>query len=198
MRGTTHDSLVGIAAMVLSANPAASMQDVAEEAGISRATLHRRFANREDLVFSIARLAISEIEEISAHIDERQLTGLAAIEALIEVLVPLAPRFGFLMSQYCLESNAEAVELSQQVFNKWTGWVEEGQRRNEIRVDLPARWVVSSLHGLVASVYDGVREGLFGQRDAPRLVRLTLLGGIATTPFTHQSFQPVSNTRSSP
>ncbi|MDG4862728.1 helix-turn-helix domain containing protein, partial [Streptomyces sp. T-3] len=43
---------------VLAADPAASMEHIAEAAGVARTTVHRRFANRQALVDALADSAV--------------------------------------------------------------------------------------------------------------------------------------------
>lgn len=48
---------------VLAADPAASMETVAEAAGVARATVHRRFANRQALVDALADSAARQLRQ---------------------------------------------------------------------------------------------------------------------------------------
>ncbi|RSM61625.1 TetR family transcriptional regulator [Actinoplanes sp. ATCC 53533] len=48
---------------VLSGNPAASMEQVAEAAGVARTTIHRRFASRQALVDAMATTAVRQLLE---------------------------------------------------------------------------------------------------------------------------------------
>jgi AcrR family transcriptional regulator len=56
-------SILEAAERVLSADPAASMEQVAEAAGVARTTIHRRFANRQALLDAMAVTAMAQVSE---------------------------------------------------------------------------------------------------------------------------------------
>lgn len=64
-------SILEAAERVLSAHPAASLEQVAEAAGVARTTIHRRFANRQALVDALALAAAAQLREAvdAAHPD---------------------------------------------------------------------------------------------------------------------------------
>ena len=63
--------LLDVAAAVLVADPAASLAEVAEAAGIGRTTLHKHYATRDDLVRAVGHRAIDLWEQADRHGDRR-------------------------------------------------------------------------------------------------------------------------------
>ena len=59
--------LLDVAAAVLVADPAASLAEVAEAAGIGRTTLHKHYATRDDLVRAVGHRAIDLWEQADRH-----------------------------------------------------------------------------------------------------------------------------------
>jgi AcrR family transcriptional regulator len=175
-----HDSLLDVAVATLAANPGASLQEIADAAGISRATLHRRFAGRDELILAISEWAIAQLEGINDSVESSGLRGRAAIEALLERAIQLAPKIGFLISEHSLESNQMFMDRVETAQQRWHRIIEDGQRLGEIRVDLPARWIADAIEGLMIAVFHGIRRGLTAPNDALRLVRITLLDGVTT------------------
>ena len=97
----------GISALLL--NPSAGMSEIAQFAGVGRATLYRHFESREALIRKLAIVCAEETDialEPYAH-----LTGRAAIEAVIDVLVPMADRFRFLIAPTRKGDRQECVEV---------------------------------------------------------------------------------------
>ena len=177
------DSFLDAAVATLAANPGASLQEIADAAGISRATLHRRFAGRDELLLAISEWAIGQLEGINESVESSGLRGRAAIEALLESAIQLAPKIGFLITEHSLESNEELMNRVDTAQQGWHRLIEDGQRLGEIRIDLPSRWIADAIEGLMIAVFHGVRRGFTAPNDALRLVRITLLDGI-TTGFT--------------
>jgi AcrR family transcriptional regulator len=166
----------------LAANPGASLQEIADALGISRATLHRRFSSRDELLTAIGDWAITQLEGISDSVESRDLHGRAALEAILEEAIQLAPKIGFLISEHSLECNVEFMVRVDTAQQRWHRLIEEGQRNGEIRIDLPARWIGDAIEGLMLAVFHGIRRGLTAPNDALRLVRITLLDGVLTKP----------------
>jgi AcrR family transcriptional regulator len=177
-----QDSLLDAAVATLAANPGASLQEIADAIGISRATLHRRFASRDELLMAIGEWAIGQLEGISDSVESSGVRGRAAIEALLEQAIQLAPKIGFLISEHSLECNDEFMGRVDKAQERWHRMIEDGQRLGEIRVDLPARWIADAIEGLMIAVFHGIRRGFTAPNDALRLVRITLLDGVVTPP----------------
>jgi AcrR family transcriptional regulator len=192
-----HDSLLNAAVATLAGNPGASLQEIADAAGISRATLHRRFAGRDELILAISEWAIGQLEGINDSVESSGLRGRAAIEALLERAIQLAPKIGFLISEHSLECNQMFMDRVDTAQQRWHRMIEDGQRLGEIRVDLPSRWIADAIEGLMLAVFHGVRRGLTAPNDALRLVRITLLDGVCTglgasvAPLAEQAVEPI-------
>ena len=58
LRLSSRDAIIEAAFSVFSKNPSAALADVAERAGVGRATLHRHFASRDDLMRALSKIAI--------------------------------------------------------------------------------------------------------------------------------------------
>jgi len=158
------------------------VEDVAEDAGVSKATVYHYFANKDEL---LTRSVANRIAEKRADIEQRLASaGGTAAERLQLFLhrfwtLSLTPRAG--LWQRMLVS--EIVTDAPDVFAVWARglvqtWlaverlIKEGQRAGEFRRDLDAkvaaRMIVSALsHQALFHVHLGVRR--FAPCDADRL-----------------------------
>ena len=83
--------IVRAALEILPLNPTASLNEIAERAGVGRSTLHRHFADRDDVVLSLARYiseaAIQAIQRASPEFGEPQ----DALRRIVNELFDLGP-----------------------------------------------------------------------------------------------------------
>jgi AcrR family transcriptional regulator len=176
---TDDDRLLDAAARALALDPACGMGEIARAAGISRATLHRRYPTRACLEEAIIDRSMARLGAITDEIDAQGLTGRAALEALVPRAFPIAESMAFILANPAMENDPDLLARGDRFLARWTAWVEAGQRRGEIRVDVPARWVIEALHGLGHAALYATAAGLVAPRDAQRLMLSTLLDGVS-------------------
>ncbi|MGY1615414.1 TetR/AcrR family transcriptional regulator [Geodermatophilus sp. SYSU D00691] len=174
-----EESLLSRAAEVLSAAPAASMDEIAAAAGVSRATLFRRYPNRQVLVSAVARAAAEAYVAATdvARLEEGPPED--ALRRLLAALAPLGVRFGLLTSQP-LDGlvEKELLALVRDSDDQLRALVRRGQEDGVFRVDLSAEWVVIMVTWLLVGAADGVRLGLLAAREVERLVTETVLSAL--------------------
>jgi TetR/AcrR family transcriptional regulator, mexCD-oprJ operon repressor len=127
----------------------ASMNDVAEAAGVARATLYRYFPSREALLDELARAAASDLDArlASARIDEvAPEEGIArAVRALVDVGDPFV-----LMARERPRSDPERFERT--LARPLRRLFERGQGTREIRDDITSARLTQALIGLIVGV----------------------------------------------
>lgn len=161
------DAVAAAAARHLALAPAASMQDLAQAAGVSRATLFRRFPSRAALV--------AELCQAAAHAYVRAVDGAApehgsppqALARVVEALGRLAPVVGLLGLQP-LGEHVEATLLARtaQTEEKLRRLVRRGQESGHFRVDVDPEWVLAMLTWLMVATADSVRLGRLTRQAA--------------------------------
>lgn len=176
----TTSSLLDAVALVLAREPGASMQEIAESAGISRTTLHRAFGNRDALVERVTEQVLADCAHLfdAAGIDRAPV--LEAFERLIEQTLPLARAHALLFADevYRVPRLVEEIKAQDARFERF---VVRGQESGVFRRELPPRWLVYSIGAQFAAMWWAIEDGFVGARDAARLIRATVLGGIAVS-----------------
>lgn len=172
--GDERDPVLDGALRVLRRNPAASTAELAAAGGISRATLHRRYPRREDLLGALARRAMTEVEEAFAR---ARADGGPVLPRLVAELLPVAYDFTFLARVPDSEV-ADAAATWAELDVRLAEMMADAQRRGELRRDVPPAWLATVLVSLLLGASDAVDAGALAPRDVERLVLTTVVDGL--------------------
>jgi len=174
-RRVAKPSLLDVAAEVLVADPAASLADVAEAAGIGRTTLHKNYATRDDLMRAVAHRAIDRWENAVDTVTGGPDGGL---RALAEATIPIGPQLSFLWRSPILDHVPDIIERWTAVERRGLAVLQRARAAGAIGPDVPDWWLLQTFYSLVYVASEAVRSGHLAPRDAPDLVIRTLLRGI--------------------
>ena len=174
----TKDSLIEAAIQVLSAQPSATLADVAEAAGVKRVTLHRLIGTREELLKEIAFRSLTEMDEACHKAAEAAVSAVDKLQAIVGALVPLADRCHFLWqhpSAWKEESVAKEVSRHDQELREL---IDQAKDEGDIPADLPNAWIIASLDAILFAALSAARAGDIAVNDAAKLAVRTLFEGI--------------------
>jgi TetR/AcrR family transcriptional regulator, mexCD-oprJ operon repressor len=150
----------------------ASMSDVAEAAGVARATVYRYFPSRENLLDELARAAVDDVEQrlASARIDAvAPEEGIArAVRALVDVGDPFV-----LLARRRALSDSEGFQRS--LIRPLRELFERAQADGDIREDIASARLTEALIGLIVGVLTSVPP--LGREDATATVTGLFLDG---------------------
>ncbi len=157
------------AAAVFALLPGASMAELAEGLGISRATLYRYFPKREQLVHALALEAVRLIDEASNQLKLLQNSYLEAFGELIELLVPIGDRYHFFVTEpRCIRHEDVKKEVERQ-YQQLFEMIDQAKAHGEINPQLPTAWVAACFDSAVWSAWWTVTQGSVAPNDAQRL-----------------------------
>jgi TetR/AcrR family transcriptional repressor of mexCD-oprJ operon len=181
LHSTSHTDLLDAVALVLARQPGSSLQEIAEAAGVSRTTLHRAFGSREALTERVTEHVLADVERLfgEAGIDDAPV--LEAFDRLLAQTLPLARAYALLFADevYRVPRLVEEIRAQDARFERF---FVRGQRDGLFRAELPPRWLVYSVGSQLCAVWWAIEDGYVGSRDAARLVRATVLDGVAAIP----------------
>lgn len=126
----------------------ASMSDVAEAAGVARATVYRYFPNREALFDELAQAAVADVDArlASARIDE--VPPEEGIARAVRALVDVGDSFVLLARERQRDPGRFELKLTRPVRELF----ERGQAGGEIRDDIASARLTESLIGLIVGI----------------------------------------------
>ena len=158
LRLSSRDAIIEAAFSVFSKNPSAALSDVAERAGVGRATLHRHFASRDDLMRALSKIAIKEMDEAVevACVDATSYSEVARLA--LQALIPLGDRHGFL----ALEGVSDDLEL-QAAYEKeqreTAEMVDAAKGEGLFDTSVPTAWIVQAFDHLMYAGWESVKAG---------------------------------------
>jgi len=155
------------------------MQEIAAAAGVSRTTLHRAFGDRAALVERVSRYVLADCERLfdEAGIDDAPV--LEAFNCLIAAPLRLGKAYAMLLAEPGSYQNSELVGEIRSQDDRFERYFARGQDAGVFRRDLPPRWLVYSVGCQTIALWWAVDDGFVGSREAGRLLRATVLEGIA-------------------
>ncbi|WP_157245696.1 TetR/AcrR family transcriptional regulator [Nonomuraea typhae] len=181
----SHDEIVNAAIRHLNMVPAASMAEIAQAAGISRATLHRHFSTRDDLLHEMGVRAMDSWAHVheSVGLSEGMKAGLDAdgikdlLDRLLIKTLDSIDEHGFALTENALSGYEDLVRRAEELEKVEIALFAAAQRAGVLRAELPVRWVSNTVYGLLVAIRDSLRRGDVARRDIPTLFLDTFYRG---------------------
>lgn len=99
VRARTRFAILEAARRMLPGNPSASIFEIAASAGVGRATVHRHFRDREELILELARHVYQLSDEAVARARPEAGPPLAALRRIIEEQLDLGAALDFVYNE---------------------------------------------------------------------------------------------------
>jgi AcrR family transcriptional regulator len=183
---TAREQILAAAQRHLNADATASMAELAEAAGVGRATIHRHFATREALLTEIGQRSLDRWE---SRLEEREVAQVVAagdaariracLAGLVEDFVADAEDFGFALTDAYMCTAPALLERTGSLFAREVELYAAGQAAGVLRADVTPRWLGHAVYGLLVAARDALRAGDVPRRDLGALVLGSFLTGSA-------------------
>ncbi|WP_139981132.1 TetR/AcrR family transcriptional regulator [Nocardioides litoris] len=180
----TREEILAAAQRHLNVDPRASMAVLAAAAGVGRATLHRHFSSRDDLLHELGARSHDRweesmdavgVDEVATSRDPERIE--ACLRELMGRYLADSDDFGFALTDAVLTSAPDLLARSDRLAEREVALLAAAQEVGVLRDDLPARWLGHAVYGLLVAARDAVREGDVPRRDLDDLVLTTFLKG---------------------
>lgn len=176
IRPGTLEAIVEAAIRSMNANPGASMSEIATRAGVGRATLHRHFRTRDDLLDTIGARCIEEMNAAVLAVDSEGHPAIERLRIMFEAVVPLGDRYNF------LRYDTGRYEDSEDAYKAQLQWVAslvyDLKAEGNLDPQIPARWAIAQIDQLVWSAWKEVSDRHLTAGEASELAIRTLLHGL--------------------
>lgn len=154
----------------------ATMQDVAEEAGLGRVTVYAHFPSRAVLVERALATAIERGDVLLDADVDIEADPVAALERLVEASWALSAASANLWAAAVEELGTTRVrELHGRPAERVERLLRSGQQTGDFRTDRDAAWLVGSLHALMKLALDEVTHHRLTPDHAAELITASTL-----------------------
>lgn len=177
IRPTTRDAIVAAAFEVFAEDQTASLGEVAQRAGVGRATLHRHFPGRPELMRALAKIAMAELDDAVERATEGAASYEAAFRLSLFAVVPLANRQWFLVNEG-LEADPDIAAVYDASIKALRSDVNEAKREGAFDPNVPTDWIVEAYEHLIFAAWSLVRSGEATPKQAAELAWRTLSRGL--------------------
>lgn len=177
IRPTTRDAIVEAAFEVFAENQRASLGDVAQRAGVGRATLHRHFPGRPELMRALAKIAMAELDAAVEEATVNAATYEEGFRLSLFAIVPLANRQWFLANEG-LEADPEIAAAYDASLEELRWDVEKAKEEGAFDPHVPTAWIVEAYENLTYAAWSLVRSGEATPKQAAELAWRTLSQGL--------------------
>ena len=149
LRARVSSAILEAAATVLAQHGEhASMADVADAAGMARATVYRYFPNRDALLDALAQLAVQDADQRLRAGRLEQVAIPDAFERAVRALVAVGDPFVVIAHQ---RTRPIATHFDHHITTPLRQLIQRAQTHGEVRNDLPATWLTEALIGIIVS-----------------------------------------------
>ncbi len=177
IRPPSRDAIIEAAFQTFSRRPSASLADVAANAGVGRATLHRHFQSREALMVELARVALDELDTAVDEAVKDAETHTDGLRLALIAIIPLADRQWFLAHEP-VERDPSVAEAYKAGLDELAEEIEAARGEGTFARDIPTRWIAESYENLIYAAWTMVRDGDATPAQAADLAWRTLTAGL--------------------
>ncbi|MEM9714924.1 MAG: TetR/AcrR family transcriptional regulator [Pseudomonadota bacterium] len=177
IKPATEDAIIEAAFQLLNETQGASLGDIAARAGVGRATLHRYYPGREDLMRALALRALHELDQAVEAATKDAETYAEGFRLSLHAIIPLANRQWFL-AQEAVDADpqvAAAYAASQAELRKD---IDAAKEEGVFAKDVPTVWIEEALENLTYAAWSMVRDGEATPKQAAELAWRTLRNGL--------------------
>ena len=178
----TRERILEAAGRALSASPNATVDQIAAEARVGRATVFRHFGSRAGLLRALGQRAVAETERAAREAAARARTATDALRLVTKAAVGAGESFRFLAAAPELHDAPETAQAYERQLSELAELVEASRREGFIRPDVPTAWAVACIDGLIWAACRAVGSGAVGPVQAEDLVWDTIAGGLSAHP----------------
>ncbi|BCB84852.1 TetR family transcriptional regulator [Phytohabitans suffuscus] len=155
----------------------ATLADIAAAAETHRATLHRHFPSRTELLDATVRSCVAEIVTATEAAAIAKGPPLAALRRLVAAYLAIGDHIRFLFEDLAVTRHPAVAELTA-ADGPVTELIRRGQADGTLDTSLAPAWIERSIWALVYAASEAVNDGTLPAHDALPVLLRTIEDGI--------------------
>ncbi|WP_328753823.1 TetR/AcrR family transcriptional regulator [Streptomyces sp. NBC_00269] len=155
----TVQAILEAAERVLAANPAATMEQLAQAAGVARTTVHRRFATREALLDELTGWAARQFADAVDTARPDAAPPLVALYQVTANVLRVKTDWSFAMNRAAEDAHPEAARIHAEVRATCVRLFRRAQQADVLRSDIDLDWTRRVYYALI---HEAAKEGAGG------------------------------------
>ena len=177
LRPPIREAILDAAINTLARNPGSSLSDIATRAGVGRASLHRYFPSRRDLIVAVTRQCMDEMDAALEAAFENTDSARERLSKLLEATIPLGDRYHFLAMETL---DDPGLQERHQADVEWLGrLVDELKEEGAVAAEVPRAWATANIDAQIWLAWSETAAGNIAPANAAGLAFRTLLEGLA-------------------
>lgn len=169
-----RETILDAALTVLQQNPEAGINDIADDAGLSRATLYRHFPTREDLLHALRQRARAQGKQAMQDAQPDEGDPIEALERMVTALFEVGARNRVLFGT---NSSKPTIAERERHFEPVTRTFERAQREGLLDPDIAATWLTAAMRNLFGAAIAEIKAGRLERSAAPKLIVRQIVDG---------------------
>ncbi|MAC95731.1 MAG: TetR family transcriptional regulator [Flavobacteriales bacterium] len=159
-----------------------TLEKVAEEAGVSRRTLHRYFENRQDLLESCKNEMLNSCNKAMIEAYESDNDPIAKVRNMLFAAIEQGANYAFIKRIY-KRSNFSNVDSkkefeSDNIKAKWLKIMKNLQEENRINHELTIPWIFDLFGSIIETSIYAVEAGDVARNDSKKIAWISFKGAI--------------------
>lgn len=178
----TRAKIVAAAVTCFLNNESDTLEKVAEEAGVSRRTLHRYFENRQDLLASCKKEMLDRCNQAMNEAYESDKNPIIKVRNMLFAAIEQGANYAFIKKIYS-RSNYSELE-HQQAFEsdtvkaKWLKIMKDLQAEKRIHHELTIPWIFDLFGAIIEAAILAVEAGDVARNDSKKFAWTSFKGAI--------------------
>ncbi|QDH81152.1 TetR/AcrR family transcriptional regulator [Echinicola soli] len=180
--GGTKSKIIAAAVKCFRSNESNTLDKVAEEAGVTRRTLHRYFESRQNLMECCKKEMLESCNKAMNEAYERGSDQISKVRNMLFAAIEQGAKYSFIKRIY-ENSDFSGLERknefeSDSVKNRWLKIIRDLQKEKRINEELTIPWIFNLFGSIIETTVYAFESGDVSKNDSKKFAWISFKGAI--------------------